>query len=164
MSVPNLMPCVTSSGSLTIRPLTVDELPWCVESGQAFYREMALPGRFIPAVFLATWGRYYALEMGIVIAALRDEQVLGVIGGLCFHDQNDGRLCVAEVFWFLHQAARQGRTGLRLLAALEDWAREIGAGEILMMCLMGYQEDRLGQLYIHQGYAPLEVVYRKALT
>jgi hypothetical protein len=60
-----------------------------------------------------------------------------------------------EVAWWVEPAAR-GRSGLKLLGAGEEWARQNGALVLRMVAPRGSQ---IGTVYERRGYVPLESIY-----
>ena len=82
----------------------------------------------------------------------------GAIGGTCTqHPFNWAHIIVQELFWW-----SEGREGLRLLQAFEDYAAE-HAHSVRMITLEAVNPDRMGKLYERRGYAPLEHGYIKVL-
>lgn len=75
----------------------------------------------------------------------------GAIGGMIApHPFNYSQKFVDELFWW-----SEGREGLRLLAAFEEWAASRDA-MVRMTALEAVSPDRVGRLLERRGYQPLE--------
>ena len=82
----------------------------------------------------------------------------GAIGGIrSQHVFNYAHWTAQELFWW-----SEGREGLRLLTAFEEWAAE-KCGTVRMVTLEAVNPDRMGRLYEKRGYRALEHGYIKAL-
>lgn len=80
-----------------------------------------------------------------------------MIGGLVYpHPFNNERIVFQELFW-----RSEGRGGMKLLAAAEQRARELGASKSIMLGMTSL--PRLDRLYAAKGYAPMEQSYIKGL-
>lgn len=80
----------------------------------------------------------------------------GAIGGMVApHPFNHSRMVADELFWW-----SEGREGLRLLRAYEDWAGSFGA-VIRMTTLEAVEPERVGKLFERRGYQPLERAFVK---
>ena len=145
-----------------IRPLTVAELPLCLEGGKSFFDEGKMPGGFKPEVFLTNWRRLLVTSQGVVLGMFRaDGAIMGALGGLLAPDLNNGDLLAVECFFYMIPSERG--SGVRLLYAYEDWARSQGCIRAAMVHLQHLQPERLGQLYERLGYRKIEVCYVKEL-
>lgn len=82
----------------------------------------------------------------------------GAIGGAREpHPFNVHSWKATELFWW-----SEGRDGLRLLAAFEEWAAE-KCQMVEMMALEAVDPERTGKLYERRGYAPVERGFVKVL-
>lgn len=80
----------------------------------------------------------------------------GMIGALSVpHPFNRAHIIGEELFWW-----SQGRDGLRLLAALEEWAKA-RCHSLRMVTIEAIEPERTGRLYERLGFAPLEHGYIK---
>lgn len=68
-----------------------------------------------------------------------------------------------EMFWWVHPDRRGGIVGMRLLSALEKWARAIGCGTLSMICLPSLDKSPAERMYIRAGYRASERAYIKRL-
>lgn len=69
------------------------------------------------------------------------------------HPFNNEHVIAQELFWW-----SEGREGLRLLSALEDWCAE-NCHSLRMITLEQVEPERTGRLYERRGYVPLEHSY-----
>lgn len=153
----------TSSGTLTIRALTREEIPLCFPSGEAFYAEVSLPGRFSAMTFLDSWQKFYDRHMGVILGLWLDGRYIGGLGGIIAPDPNTGDLTGVECFWYVMPEHRGARMGIRLVDAFEVWAREHGASHVIMVYVHGREGNTLDRLYQRRGYRELETCYVKDL-
>lgn len=80
----------------------------------------------------------------------------GAIGGMVApHPFNNAQIIADELFWW-----SEGREGLALLKAYEDWAGSFGA-VIRMTTLEAVEPERVGKLFARRGYVPLERAFVK---
>jgi GNAT superfamily N-acetyltransferase len=142
---------------------TPRDLPALAALGASFHVEGALPGRFVPGVWLQNWTRLLAAGSGRIwhLAETPDSRPVGFFGALLYNDINDGALVATEAFWYVLPEARGA--GLNLLHAFESWAAEAGAARVMMVHLTKLQPERLGALYQRRGYTPTETHYCKQL-
>lgn len=79
----------------------------------------------------------------------------GAIGGMMApHPFNHSQMMADELFWW-----SEGREGLRLLEAYEEWA---GDAMIRMTALEAVEPERMKRFYERRGYRPLERAYVRA--
>lgn len=84
----------------------------------------------------------------------------GVFAFIVFPHYFSGELTAAELIWYVEPEYRQGGVALKLLAAAEKYAKDLGA---VRMQLTAPTEE-LGKLYKYcGGYAKVEVGYQRRL-
>lgn len=143
-----------------VERLTETELPELARLGKLFYREGALPGKFVPEQFLATWRKFFELGFAAIFALRINEELVGALGAAVLPDPNDGVLVGSEMFWWVAPKARGH--GLSLLNAFEEWAVfEMGARRLGMVHLLSLAPERMGKLYERRGYKATELHYVK---
>jgi GNAT superfamily N-acetyltransferase len=152
---------VNAAAESSVRRGSVEDLPAIEPLGARFYAEARLPGRFVPAVWAATWQRLLAGGNGALFLLERTGEVCGALGAIIFPDPNDGDLVASEMFWFVAPEARGA--GLRLLGAFEAWAAERGAQRLGMVHLATAGADRLAKLYERRGYRCVQTDYLKEI-
>jgi len=143
---------------ITIRPLTVDELPLCVAGAEGFHREFDLPGTVIPAVFVANWTTFFTTCRSTIFSAWRGDDLIGGLGAIVSPDFHDGRLVATEMFWYVRPEARGGMAAVRLLKRFIEWG-DTYAEETRLVHMLGGHDESLDRLYRKLGYRPLEVAY-----
>lgn len=151
--------------TMTIRPLTVEELPGCVPFAQAFHTELQLPGTLIPEVFVRNWTMFLTQYPAVVLSLWHDDQLRGGLGAMIVPDLLDGRLTATEMFWFVTPEARHGLDAWKLVEAFEAWgdAHFVDEYRVAHMLLPGEDPGtvRLAPLYKRKHYRPLEVSWIK---
>jgi GNAT superfamily N-acetyltransferase len=73
----------------------------------------------------------------------------------------NGALTASVVFWYTIPGLRGD--GLRLFAAFEDWARQIGAKRLSVGHLARLLPEKFQRFYARRGYAFNELNYMKIL-
>lgn len=145
-----------------VERLTETELPELARLGKLFYREGALPGKFVPEQFIATWRKFFELGFGVVFGLRIEGELMGALGAAVLPDPNDGELVGSEMFWWVAPEARGH--GMGLLNAYETWAvNEMGAKRIGMVHLLSLAPEKMGKLYERRGYKATEVHYVKEI-
>lgn len=152
-----------TKAALTIRPLTVEELPLCVPFGQAFFEEFHLRGTFNPTHFLKTWEIFVEQLGASVLGLYRDETLIGGLGALISPDPFTGDRVATELFWYIGPQHRTGTGALRLLRAFEDWGHSRRVDELRIAHFMMKNNEQLQRLYESRGYILLEQGYQKRL-
>lgn len=135
-----------------IRQATVDDIPRLLAMGEKFADRAKLIDHvgYEPESMKQTFNDM--IEGGHPIFV--GEQ--GAIGATsAWHPFNRSHAIAQEVFWW-----SEGREGLRLLAALEEWCIP-NVKSLRMITLEALNPERIGQLYIKRGYTSLEHSYIK---
>ena len=145
---------------MTIRPATLADVPALVAMGERFradspYRDLCAENADAMA---ATCTRLITGPDSIMLVAEHAAGLVGMIGLILFAHHFSGARTAGELVWWVDPGARG--TGLRLLRQGERWAAEAGATQMQMIA----PDARVGRLYEHQGYAPVELTYQKALA
>lgn len=153
---------------MTVRPLTVRELPLCEGFAREFYAEKQIPGAFDMQKFLNTWTFFLTTYHAAVFTLWRDETLIGGLGATITPDLYDGRLTATELFWFVTKEERKGSGAWLLVEAFEAWALEQHAVELRLAFLltdMADQENplRLLPIYKRKKYRPADVTCIKTL-
>ncbi|MGL5737090.1 MAG: hypothetical protein ACRCYS_19685 [Beijerinckiaceae bacterium] len=134
-----------------IRPATLADIPKLLEWGQRFADKAGLVDHvgYNPADMENT---FRVMIEGHVIF-VGEAGAIGAMKGP--HPFNYAHTCAQEVFWW-----SEGREGLRLLDALEAWARS-NCHSLRMITLEAVEPERTAQIYTRRGFAPLEHGYIK---
>ena len=107
------------------------------------------------SLFLGHSGR----DNACCIVLEQDGCAQGVLMAQSFQHPFGAGLWAKETVWWIEPDYR-GRSGLRMLAAYEDWARGIGCVSIGMASL---ESNDVSGLYRRCGYAPAETHFIKTL-
>lgn len=134
-----------------IRPATVSDIPKLLEMGAAFAARAKLTDHV----------GYDADSMALTFRAMIEGDSFclfigdnGAIGGMVApHPFNHAQNIADELFWW-----SEGRDGLRLLEAYEEWAESHDA-VIRMTALEAVNPERMKQFYERRGYQALERAY-----
>ena len=94
---------------------------------------------------------------GLLLFCVRGDEVVGTLGAIAFPDHVDGAKVASEVFWYVDRKHRGA--GLRLIRFFEKWARVTGCKRVMMISMVDVMHERVGRLYKHIGYEPMEVHY-----
>lgn len=113
--------------------------------------------------YFKTWYKMLASEKGVIFILDDDGHCLGGVGGTLATLPLTGKTVALEMFWYILPEYR-GTGGVRLLKRFEEWAREQGCDEVVMILLECSMADKLDKFYQRIGYAPMERSYRKELV
>lgn len=131
-----------------LRMATLSDLPALVAMGRRFHEAKQKRYPFRADSTEAFFSKM--LSVGIVFIA-EDGFLVGFAAG----EPSNGRYVVAhEVFWW-----SEGRSGIRLRKAFEQWAKEMGCDEVQFSHPEG--ESVVSRLLERAGYAPATQVWRK---
>ncbi len=106
-------------------------------------------------LFLGHSGR----DNACCIVLEQDGRAQGVLMAQSFQHPFGAGLWAKETVWWIEPDHRGG-SGLRMLAAYEDWARDLGCVSIGMASLAS---NDVGGLYRRFGYVPAETHFIKTL-
>lgn len=134
-----------------IREATIDDIPRLLEMGQAFAERAELNAHvgYDPASMALTFGAM--IESPSYCLFVSDTGAIGGVVGP--HPFNHEQPIADEIFWW-----SEGRDGVRLLEAYEEWATAQGA-VVRMTALEAVEPDRMAKFYKRRGYVPLERAY-----
>ncbi len=145
---------------MIVRDATEDDYDDLLRMGREFVAE-AGRGEIDDDTLLMT---LESLKEQGILKVCENGTVCGAAGALVFpHYWNRGEMIAQELFWWVDEAKRGTSAGLRLLVALENEARDLGAKELLMLCLERVDGDKVANMYERLGYEPLERTYTKEL-
>ena len=137
---------------MIVRPATEDDLPRLMgyaEEFLSYHPVTSLFPRDLDAVEVALRRMIHDPNSVLLV---HDR---GAIGGFitpmwC----SPGVLVATELFWWAEGS------GLSLMRAFEDWARECGADIVQMLMIMGRRD--VSFVYDRAGYSPVELSYVRA--
>jgi hypothetical protein len=156
---------MNAEATITIRKLTVDELPRCESFARAFYVEKQIPGAFTMDRFLATWTHFLTSAESALFGLWVEGELVGGLGALITPDLYDGRMTATELFWYVTPEARNGLHAWKLVEAFEAWGEAHYVDEYRLTHILLPGEDpstvRLAPLYKRKKYRAIEVNYLK---
>jgi GNAT superfamily N-acetyltransferase len=137
-----------------IRLATEDDLPELVRLGEGFHKQMVYNTHaFDPDVFEGSLRGYLKAEN---FAVWIGDRALAV--AMTGTHPATGRLMASEVMLYSESAGQ----GLKLLRKMADWAKDAGAGELILTDQVNMRD--LATLYSRIGAKPVERVYRVELV
>jgi GNAT superfamily N-acetyltransferase len=144
---------------MRVRPAEVVDYPRMVEMGAHFiaetmYRDHAF---YDPAQVETAFGSLLQHHSVVSLVAEENGVLVGMVAGMIQPHMLYGEITATELFWWAEPSARP--TGLKLLKAFEELARERGAKKVLMIA----PSARVEKLYQRLGYRHHEAVYEKSL-
>ncbi|MBF0260273.1 MAG: hypothetical protein HQL97_00375 [Magnetococcales bacterium] len=152
--------------NLTIRPLTIAELPLCESFARGFFEEKKLPGTFSMETFIQNWTAFLTQYQATILTLWDGPDLLGGLGAMITPDLFDGRLTATEMFWYLKPQARHGLGAFKLVDEFEAWGDSKGAVEFRLAHMLMPGESpatvKLAPIYKRRKYRALEVSYIKS--
>lgn len=141
--------------------LTVEDLPRLRDIGREFTLAAKRKHPFNEQHFETVWTQLLNLGVGrIFYEENEDRKIVGAFAFVVNPDMFSGVLSFAEIFLYVLPEARGGGLAGRLIECYEQYARERGISEILMVSLA---ELETGPIFIRRGYKAVETIYRKEL-
>jgi GNAT superfamily N-acetyltransferase len=149
---------------ITVRPAQLDDLETLADLARSFI-EKTRYARFL-SFDRATVLQFLQLLLvrGLLVVAeptARPGQLVGFVAAVYGHDPIGGTKMLDELAWWVEPVYRNGRTGPKLLRALEAWAQANGVNTITMKAPV---DTDVGRFYERHGYEPVETVHFKRLT
>ena len=86
------------------------------------------------------------------------DPAIGMIGGIIYPHYFNNEIIAQELFWWVSPLHRG--SGIKLLDAFEDWAKERGADKVMMISL---EKNDVSGIYEKRGYHALEHTYERQL-
>ena len=147
-----------------IRPATPDDAPEIARLGAIFHAQAEWDE--IPYIVDdCTTALTQFMQMPTFLCFVAEEEggVVGMIAGILSPVYfNHRHVSGEELFWWVSDDAPRS-TGLKLLTALEERAREMGCGTWQMKSLARLNGERMEQLYTRRGYRASERLFIKEL-
>jgi GNAT superfamily N-acetyltransferase len=144
---------------MTTRAATLNDLPALLQMGRAFFDESGFGAETsLDAESLEKTLRYLIESgEGAVFVAERTGAIVGCAGALRFpYYFNLACSAAQELFWWIAPEHRGSILGVRLLQALERWARDSGCATLTMISLPALEDSPAAALYRRMGYRPSE--------
>jgi GNAT superfamily N-acetyltransferase len=90
----------------------------------------------------------------LVLGCWSGDFLVGAIVGLTFLPPYSNRLVAGDYIWYVRPEHRGGMAGVRLMKMFEDWARDVGAVQILTGATSGINSKRSAALLERLGFVP----------
>ena len=147
-----------------IRPAELSDIPQIARLGELFHAQAGWSDVFSYSVedCEASLAHFMAQESFICLVADEGEIVGMAAGAFSPVYFNLSHKSGEELFWWVSDNAPQ-MTGIRLLNALENAARERGCESWQMKSIALLNGDRMGKLYERMGYRASEHTFVKRL-
>lgn len=152
------------TGGDMIREAGIDDLPRLVCMGRDFFNETELWNvtSFDEQSAMKTLSAMITNKDSVILVAEKDGVVVGVAGAVIVPFYfNMAQQVAQEFFWFVEREYRNGSVGIRLYDALEQWARDGGAG-LMSMAALGCNPS-VSKFYFQRGYYQQETNYLRRL-
>jgi GNAT superfamily N-acetyltransferase len=95
-----------------------------------------------------------------VLVADTGESLVGMVAAITLAHPYSGQKTVSELIWWVDPSHR-GTVGIRLLSALESWAKSVHAEMIQMVAPAG---SGVEHIYERRGYVPVETMYQLEMS
>lgn len=135
-----------------IRAATLEDVPRLVEMGRRFHEAKQHRYSFNPTDTAGFFVSLIESPAGVVLVA--DDGFLA--GVLASAPSNNAWISAFEVFWW-----SEGRNGLRLMRAFEEWAASKGANEVKFSHPVN--EPVVAKILERAGHTAAETIYEKGL-
>lgn len=147
---------ILPEGLKLVRAWEVSKL---LPGARAFFAEGAIVGDINEDHFCNTLQSLIEREQCICITT---DEYDGAIAGMLYPDLATGKMRCMEYFWFVHPDKR-GKLGIKLLKALEQMAKAVGADHLIMAHLATETTEPLKRLYTKRNYQMREQLFYKDL-
>jgi len=147
--------------SIIIRKGVAEDIPNLLDLGKEFF-DMTDLGEITEYCEDSTWDLLNVLIVhaeSALLVAEKDGQIVGMVGvSINPFYFNRAHRVAQELFWFVSEEHRGMKTALKLLEALDEWAKEVGANSISMAAL-GCNFDGVDKFYRAKGFIRQETHY-----
>ena len=120
-----------------VRAATHADIAECLPMARSFFDESGMAGvtEYDQGCAIATLRQLIDSRHGALFVAGSD-RLVGMAGALAYPMYfNTAHLSAQELFWWVAPERRGGTVGVRLMQALEKWARGMGCRTLTMVCL-----------------------------
>lgn len=147
-----------------IRLATHQDLGACLKMGALFFDESSFAEELefdYESVEKTLWALIDGPDSVLFISEVGGK-INGMAGALAYsHYFNSRAKTAQELFWWVDESVRGGSAGIRLLQALESWAKSLDCSTMTMICLP--IDSPAEEIYKRVGYRPSERSYIKRL-
>jgi N-acetylglutamate synthase-like GNAT family acetyltransferase len=147
-----------------IRPLnpTVPELNKICKFGRLFAKE-SNAGEFDDLAFLKSIHNITSQKRGQVFILEIEGEVAGMVGVTAYKNYYNNKIRVQEIFWWVDDLYRNTRDSIKLFNKVEEWAKEIGADEVMVSSTATMNVDKLEKFYTKKGFRKMDINYVRGL-
>lgn len=147
-----------------IRAAKEEDFPRMLEMGRAFFIESGFNQE-------AEWDDESTLVMfrqvlsgGGLFVSDYGGQLVGMVGALAFPFYfNAHHMTAQELFWWVSPEYRRGVSGMKLLRAVEQWAKDKGCKTMMMISLPKLADSPAAAVYEKTGYRASEQTFIKVI-
>lgn len=147
-----------------IRWAKVADIDACLWMAREFFEESGFGAECAfdgPSMMATLMGMLQNPDAALLVAG---DEPFGMAGALAYpHYFNARQKAAQEMFWWVRPEKRGGPAGVRLLRAIEQWARERSCTTLSMICLPALKESPAERVYQRTGYRASERSYIKRL-
>lgn len=142
-----------------IRRATVGDIPRMVELGERFHNESHYAQNGVTyshEKMAASLGEMVGANSCVVLVAERDGETIGGAAAIANAPYMTVDVVATEIFWWMLPSERGHMDGIRLLMALENWAKNVGAKAFSMISLGAIEGGMVERIYQRLGYTMVE--------
>jgi GNAT superfamily N-acetyltransferase len=100
----------------------------------------------------------------IILLARKDNQNVGLIGGVCTTPPISSDRVAFEMAWWMEPEYRNSRLSLKLLDAYEYWSKHVAKADSIQVCsVVSDHWDTLDKFYKKKGFSHIERSYVRTL-
>jgi N-acetylglutamate synthase-like GNAT family acetyltransferase len=150
--------------SSIIRPLnpTLEELKILCKFAKAF-ADSANAGKFEEKVFLSFIDNMLKSKKGQVFMLEKEGKVVGMLGVYACQVFYNSNLRVQEIFWWVDPEYRNSKDSVKLFNKVEEWAKNIGADEVMVSSTTTMKVNELERFYTKKGFRKMDITYIRSL-
>ena len=138
-----------------IRHAEISDLPEIIRMCTAFCKTVGVPIDEQSAIDTTV----NLINSDLGVALIGDGSMAGAIAFPMFFNKNI--LAAQELVWWVDKDKRSGGEGMEMLKALESWAGSVGAKQLIMLSMSDTSPQHVDELYLNNGYKPLEKTFVK---
>ena len=121
---------------------------------EGHYKRFSLNADFATAVFTE------CINNGFAVAAVKNGSIIGYLFAMKGQPMYANEWVAQECLFYLHPDHRKGRTAIKMIWMLKDWAKAEGLVEVHMGITAGIQSERTAKLYGFLGFEETGRIYR----
>ena len=138
------------------------ELETICKFGRSFAEE-SNAGEFEDKIFLDSMNKLLSAGKAKVFILEINNKIAGMLGVLCYKNYFNSKLRVQELFWWVDHEYRNTRDSIKLFNKVEEWAKSIGADEVMVSSTATMNVDKLEKFYTKKGFRKMDITYIRSL-